>query len=302
MTPEGIALAQVQTQTRLQVRPLSPALGAEVRGVDMSKPVDAATFAELHEAWMQHLVIVLPQQHVSDEQHVAFTRSFGAPEIFHQKIIKSKNLREIFRVSNVDDDGQLMPPDHPTVTQLSLAQFWHTDSSYLQVPCTGALLHGVEVSRSGGETEFTNMYLVYEALPESLRRQVEGRKARHNFAHMHTLKALRPMTDEERAAVPPVWQPMVRIHPVTKRKSLYISPIYNDEVEGMSPAAGKALVKELAEFAGQSRFVYRHRWETDDVLIWDNRCTMHQVTAFDPRERRVMHRTTVVGDAPVVAA
>ena len=295
-------MAQGQTQTRLQVRPLSPALGAEVRGVDMGKPVDAATFAELHEAWMQHLVIVLPRQHITDEQHVAFTRSFGAPEIFHQKIIKSKNLREIFRVSNVDDDGQLMPPDHPTVTQLSLAQFWHTDSSYLQTPCTGALLHGVEVSRSGGETEFTNMYLVYEALPESLRRQVEGRKARHNFEHMHTLKALRPMTAEERAAVPPVWQPMVRIHPVTKRKSLYISPIYNDEVEGMSAAAGKALVNELAEFAGQRRFVYRHRWETDDVLIWDNRCTMHQVTAFDPRERRVMHRTTVVGDAPVVAA
>ena len=302
MTPEGIALAPVQTQTRLQVRPLSPALGAEVRGVDMGRPVDPATFAELHEAWMQHLVIVLPQQHVSDEQHVAFTRSFGAPEIFHQKIIKSKNMREIFRVSNVDDDGQLMPPDHPTVTQLSLAQFWHTDSSYLEVPCTGALLHGVEVSRSGGETEFTNMYLVYEALPESLRRQVDGRKARHNFEHMHTLKSLRPMTAEERAAVPPVWQPMVRIHPVTRRKSLYISPIYNDEVEGMSPAAGKALVTELSEFAGQRRFVYRHRWETDDVLIWDNRCTMHQVTAFDPRERRVMHRTTVVGDAPVVAA
>ena len=302
MTPEGIALAPVQTQTRLQVRPLSPALGAEVRGVDMGKPVDPATFAELHEAWMQHLVIVLPQQHVSDEQHVAFTRSFGAPEIFHQKIIKSKNMREIFRVSNVDDDGQLMPPDHPTVTQLSLAQFWHTDSSYLEVPCTGALLHGVEVSRNGGETEFTNMYLVYEALPESLRRQVDGRKARHNFEHMHTLKSLRPMTAEERATVPPVWQPMVRIHPVTRRKSLYISPIYNDEVEGMSPAAGKALVTELSEFAGQRRFVYRHRWETDDVLIWDNRCTMHQVTAFDPRERRVMHRTTVVGDAPVVAA
>ena len=141
-----------------------------------------------------------------------------------------------------------------------------------------------------------------EALPESLRRQVDGRKARHNFEHMHTLQTLKPMTDEERAAVPPVWQPLVRLHPVTRRKSLYISPIYNDGVEGMSPAAGIALIKELAEFAGQPRFVYRHRWEPDDVLMWDNRCTMHQVTAFDPRERRVMHRTTVVGDAPVIPA
>jgi alpha-ketoglutarate-dependent taurine dioxygenase len=295
-------MTQAQTPARLHVRRLNPALGAEVRGVDMGKPMDATTFKELHEAWMQYLVIVLPEQHVSDEQHVEFTRNFGEPEIFHQKIIKSKSVREIFRVSNVDDEGKLMPPDHPTVRQLSLAQSWHTDSSYRTIPCTGALLHGVEVSRTGGETEFTNMYLVYEALPEKLRRQVEGRKARHNFEHMHTLQTLKPMTAEERAAVPPVWQPMIRIHPVTKRKSLYISPIYNDEVEGMSPEAGRALVKELAEFAGQGQFVYRHRWKPDDVLIWDNRCTMHQVTAFDPRERRVMHRTTVVGDAPVIAA
>lgn len=297
-----MAIAQERTYTRLQVRPLNPALGAEVRGVDMRQPLDAETYRELHDAWMQHLVLVLPGQRVSDEEHVEFTRGLGEPEIFHQKIIKSKRVREIFRVSNVDDDGKLMPPDHPTVKQLSLAQSWHTDSSYRTVPCTGALLHGVEVSRSGGETEFTNMYLVYEALPERLRRQVEGRKARHDFGYMHVLQpALKPLTPEERAAMPPVWQPLVRVHPVTKRKSLYISPIYNDAVEGMPEKEGRKLIEELAEFAGQPQFVYRHRWETDDVLMWDNRCTMHQVTAFDPRERRVMHRTTIVGDAPVLA-
>lgn len=296
-------MAEAQTQTHLQIRPLNPALGAEVRGIDMAKPLDPATRDELHDAWMKHLVLVFPEQHVSDEQHVAFTRNLGEPEIFHQNIIKSRRVREIFRVSNVDDEGKLMPPDHPTVRQLSLAQFWHTDSSYRKVPCTGALLHGVEVSRTGGETEFTNMYLVYEALPEKLKRQVEGRKARHDFGYMHVLQPLlKPLTPEERAAMPPVWQPMVRIHPVTKRKSLYISPIYNDEVEGMSPQEGRKLIEELAEFAGERRFVYRHRWETDDVLMWDNRCTMHQVTAFDPRERRVMHRTTIVGDSPVIAA
>lgn len=295
-------MALAKAQTRLKIRPLNPALGAEARGVDMREPMDEATFKELHDAWMEYLVLVLPDQHVTDEEHVTFTRRFGEPEIFHQNIIKSKKVREIFQVSNVDEDGKLMPPDHPTVRQLSLAQYWHTDSSYRQIPCMGALLRGVEVSRTGGETEFTNMYKVYEALPEKLKRQVEGRKARHNFEHMQTLQTLKPLTPEERAAMPPVWQPMVRIHPVTKRKSLYISPIYNDEVEGMSPEAAKALIAELAEFAGQREFVYRHRWEADDVLMWDNRCTMHQVTAFDPRERRVMHRTTVVGDAPVIGA
>jgi alpha-ketoglutarate-dependent taurine dioxygenase len=289
--------------TRLTVRRLGEALGAEVRGVDARRPMDEETFRELHDAWMRHLVLVLPDQRVSDTEHVAFTRYFGEPEIFHQSIIKSKSVREIFRVSNVDEDGKLMPPTNPTVKQLNLSQLWHTDSSYRTMPCMGSLLHGIEVSRTGGETHFTNMYAVYEALPATLKRQVEGRKARHNFEYLHTLQpALRPLTDAERAAMPPVWQPMVRTHPVTGGTSLYISPIYNDEIDGMSPREARALIDELSAFAGQPQFVYRHRWETDDILMWDNRCTMHQVTPFDPTERRVMHRTTIVGTQPVVAA
>jgi alpha-ketoglutarate-dependent taurine dioxygenase len=287
--------------TRFAVRVLHPALGAEVRGLDMRTPLTGAAFGELHDLWMRHLVLVFPEQRVTDGEHVAFTRHFGQPEIFHQQIIRSQRVPEVFRVSNVDDDGNLMPPEHPTVQQVSLAQLWHTDSSYRTIPCTGALLHGVEVSRTGGETQFTNMYLVHDALPDSLRRQVEGRKARHNFGNLHTLRDLKPLTEAERAAMPPVWQPMVRRHPVTGHKSLYISPIYNDEVEGMSPAAAKQLIEDLTGLAAEARFVYRHRWETDDVLLWDNRCTMHAVTPHDPRERRVMHRTTIVGDAPVLA-
>jgi len=287
---------------RFAVRPLHPALGAEVRGVDMRAPLDPTAFRELHDIWMQHLILVFPEQHITDEEHVAFTRHFGEPEIFHQKIIRSRRVKEIFRVSNVDDDDVLLPPDHPTAQQVSLAQLWHTDSSYLNVPCNGALLHGVEVSRTGGETQFTNLYQVYDELPEALKRRVEGRKARHNFGHMHTQRVLKPMTEEEKAAVPPVWQPMVRKHPVTGRKSLYISPIYNDEVEGMEAAEARRLLDELTAFAEQKRFVYRHRWDPDDVVMWDNRCTMHQVTPFDPTERRVMHRTTIVGEGPVLAA
>jgi taurine dioxygenase len=286
----------------IAVRKLHPALGAEVRGVDMSRPLDDATFRAVHAAWMEHLVLVFPAQRVSDEQHVDFTRRFGEPEIFHQKIIKSRRVPEIFRVSNVDDDGNLMPPSHPTVKQVSLAQLWHTDSSYRANPCMGALLHGVEVSRTGGETQFINMYMVYDELPEALRRQVEGRRARHDFGNLHRLSELKPLTEEERAAMPPVWQPMVRIHPVTRRRSLYISPIYNDAVEGMEAEAARRLIDDLTEFAAQERFIYRHRWEPDDVLMWDNRCTLHAVTPHDPTERRVMHRTTIVGDGPVIAA
>jgi alpha-ketoglutarate-dependent taurine dioxygenase len=287
--------------SRLAIRKLHPALGAEVRGIDMRHPLDDATARELHDAWMEHLVLVFPGQHVSDAEHVAFTRYFGEPEIFHQKIIRSERVKEIFRVSNVSEDGILMPPDHPVAQQVALAQFWHTDSSYREIPCTGALLHGVEVSRTGGETQFTNMYQVYDALPEDLKRQVRGRKAQHNFGHMHTQAALKPLTEEEKAAMPPVWQPMVRKHPVTGRSALYISPIYNDAVEGMTPEDGRRLIAQLTKIAADPRFVYTHRWETDDVLMWDNRCTMHQVTPFDPRERRVMHRTTIMGQDLVLA-
>ncbi len=291
----------MQTDT-LTVRKLHPALGAEVHGIDMRAPLDGATFRALHDIWMEHLVLVFPSQHVTDAEHVAFTRHFGEPEIFHQKIIRSQRVPEIFRVANVDENDALMDPSDPVAQQVALAQLWHTDSSYREVPCTGALLHGIEVSRTGGETQFTNLYLAYEALPETTRRHIEGRRARHDFGNMHTLRPLKPLTAEEKAAMPAIWQPMVRRHPVTGRKSLYISPIYNNAVEGLSDEDGRALIAELTEFAAQPRFVYRHRWETDDVLMWDNRCTMHQVTPFDPRERRVMHRTTIVGEGPVLAA
>jgi len=288
--------------TGITVRTLHPEIGAEVRGIDMAAPLDGATFQAIHDAWMAHLVLVFPGQDVTDAQHVAFTRHFGEEEVFHQDIIKSRRVKEIFRVSNVDDDGNLMPPDHPTVQQVSLAQLWHTDSSYLEVPCNGALLHGVETSRTGGETQFTNMYRVWDELPDSLKRQVQGRRALHDFGNLHRLRALKPMTEAEKAKVPPVWQPMVRKHPVTGRTSLYISPIYNTAIEGMADEAAKRLIDDLTEFAEQPRFVYRHRWAPHDVVMWDNRCTMHAVTPHDPRERRVMHRTTIMGEAPVLAA
>ena len=286
----------------ITVTPLHPALGASIRGIDLREPMDPETFQEVHDAWMEHLVVVFPDQPITDEEHVAFTRHFGEPEIFHQKIIRSRAMKEIFRVSNVDDDNNLMPPSHPTVKQVSLAQLWHTDSSYKEMPCVGSLLHGVEISRTGGETQFINMYMVFDELPDRLRQQVEGRRARHDFENLHRLSDLKPLTEAERAAMPPAWQPMVRRHPVTGRKSLYISPIYNDAVEGLDTEAARSLIDDLTAFAAQPRFTYKHRWEPHDVLMWDNRCTVHAVTPHDPTERRVMHRTTISGDQPVLAA
>jgi alpha-ketoglutarate-dependent taurine dioxygenase len=286
------------------VTPRHPALGAEVTGIDMRRPMDPATFKVVHDAWMKHLVLVFPDQGITDQEHVEFTRHFGEPEIFHQTSLnlRSDRVKEIFLVSNVDGEGRLMKPSEPSQKQLSSARQWHTDSSYRPMPSMGSLLHGIEISRTGGITQFINMYMVYDDLPDSLRRQVDGRRARHDFSMLHRLTGAPPPTKEEQAAMPPAWHPMVRRHPVTGRRSLYISSIYNDAIEGMEDDAARLLIEELGEFAAQPKYMYRHVWEPHDVLMWDNRCTVHAVTPHDPNERRVMHRTTIVGREPVVAA
>ena len=288
----------------ITVKRRHPALGAEVRGIDMHQPMDAETLKAVSDAWMKHLVLVFPEQHITDREHVTFTRHFGDVEIFHQTSLhlRSDRVAEIFLVSNVDEEGRLMRPSEPSQKQLSSSQQWHTDSSYRPLPSMGSLLHGIEISRTGGITQFINMYMVYDDLPESLRRDVEGRRARHDFSMLHRVVGSPAPTPEEQAAMPPVWHPMVRRHPVTGRKSLYISSIYNDAVEGMDEAAACRLIADLTAFAAQPKYMYRHEWEPDDVLMWDNRCTVHAVTPHDPNERRVMHRTTIVGREPVMAA
>lgn len=287
----------------IEIVPRHPSLGAEVRGLDLRRPVGADAVAAVRAAWLKHLVLVFPEQPISDEQHVAFTRLFGEPEVFHQTSLhlRSQHVPEIFLVSNVDEAGHLLAPDEPSQKQLSSTLQWHTDSSYRLRPSQGSLLHGIEISRTGGATRFINMYQVWEELPDRLRRQVEGRRARHDFAMLSRLTGSPPPSGAERAAMPPVWHPMVRRHPVTGRRSLFISSIYNDAVEGLDDDAARRLVEELSAFAAQPRYMYCHVWEPDDVLMWDNRCTVHAVTPHDPLERRVMHRTTIVGNEPVLA-
>jgi alpha-ketoglutarate-dependent taurine dioxygenase len=289
-------------EAKLNIRPLHPTLGAEVAGVDLASPLAPETYRALHQAWMEHLVLVFPGQGLSDEQQIAFARQFGELEVHHQDIIKSRASPEIFRLSNVDDDGKLMPAKHPYVAQISLAQRWHTDSSFRPVPSMGSILHGVEITEDGGETWFANMYAVYEALTPEQRQRTEGRKACHDFGYLMNLGAIKPLTEAERHAMPPVWQPLVRQHPVTGRKSLFISPIYNNAVEGMDDDAAVALVAELTEIAERDEFTYRHRWTPGDIVMWDNRCTMHRVTPYDLSQRRIMHRATIIGDGPVIAA
>ena len=288
----------------LTVTPRHPALGAEVRGIDMRKPMDPTTVRAVRDAWTRHLVLIFPDQPITDQEHVAFTRQFGEPEIFHQTSLhlRSDDVKEIFLVSNVDARNRIVMPSDPGQKQLNSSRQWHTDSSYKALPSIGSLLHGIEISRTGGITQFINMYMVYDELPDALRRQVEGRKARHDFAMLSRLTGAPAPSGAERAAVPPVWHPMVRRHPESGRKSLFISSIYNDMIEGMGEDESRRLIEDLSAFAAQPKYMYRHVWEPHDVLMWDNRCTVHAVTPYDPHERRVMHRTTIVGNEPPIAA
>lgn len=286
----------------LTFTPVHDCIGARVTGLDLNQPLSDETLAELTDGWMRYKVLVLPDQNITDEQHVAFARRFGELEEHHQKIIKDSSLPQIFKVSNVDENDQVRPPDSDVMTQLLLTKMWHTDSSFREVPCMGSILRGLEVVSKGGQTCFTNMEAVLEALPADLLAKIEGRRCRHDFAHLNRLGSKYVPTEEEKAAMPPIWQPMIRVHPVTGRKSLYISPIYNDAIEGMDDAEAKAVLDALYEICSEPRFVYEHTWTQYDILMWDNRCTMHRILPYDPTERRVSHRTTIVGDGPVMAA
>jgi len=286
----------------LTVTPVHDCIGARVTGLNLKEPVSDAVLAELTDAWVEYKVLVLPDQTISDEEHVAFASRFGALEEHHQNIIKDSSLPQIFKVSNVDENGNVRPPDSDVMSQLLLTKMWHTDSSFREVPCMGSILHGIEVANEGGQTCFTNMQAVLEALPADLLAKIEGRRCRHDFANLNRIGSKYEPTAEEKAAMPPVWQPMICRHPETGQKSLFISPIYNDAIEGMDAAEAKEVLDRLYEICSEPRFVYEHTWKPHDIVMWDNRCTMHRILPYDPVARRVSHRTTIVGSGPVLAA
>ena len=277
----------------LEIEPLHEALGARVRCLDLTQPLSPAVFKAVHRAWLDHLVLVFPEQPVSDMHQITFARMFGDLERHHQDIIKSTRAPEIFRVSNVEDDGNLMAPDHPTVLQVSLAQRWHTDSSYRLIPSMGSILHGLEVTEVGGETCFTNMYAVYDALPDSLGDRLCNRRLRHDFEYLTTLAPIKPLTEKERAVMPPVWQPMRRRHPETGRTSLYVNELMTEEIIGMPHKESRATLDELFALQREPRFLYEHVWQLGDLVMWDNRCTLHARTDFPRDQRRLLRRITI---------
>lgn len=285
----------------ITVRQRHPLIGVEVRGVDLAR-ADDDVGAQIHQIWMRHPLLIFPDQPVSDAEQIAFATRFGALEIHPSVEHRSSRHPEIYRVANVDEAGELLPADEPAAKYLGLTRLWHTDSSFRAVPSLGSVLHGIEVPAEGGDTLFANMYAVHDALPPEMRKRLARLRAVHSHDHVMSLTdGLAPADDNHFMQLDAVSHPLIRRHPVTGRRSLFISPHTMAGIEGMPDGKARVLLDELTAFATQDRFVYRHKWRPHDVIMWDNRCTMHAVMPYDAANvRRIMHRTTIVGDGPVL--
>jgi alpha-ketoglutarate-dependent taurine dioxygenase len=283
----------------LAVKERHPLIAAEVWGVDLRQPLAQATVDALSALWLRHLLLIFPDQAMTDAEHIVFGKRFGALEVHPSLAHRSDGNAEIYRVSNVDEANQLIPPTDTGWQYLNQSWLWHTDSSFRAIPSKGSILRGIETTNEGGDTLFANMYAAYDALDDATKQEIEGLWVLHDHDFILSLSPeLSRKQDKGRyAALPPVEHPLVHLHPVTGKRALLLSPHTMAGVVGMASARGRALLDSLITHATDERFVYRHRWRPHDVIMWDNRCSMHSVMPFDnTRIRRIMHRVTLVGE------
>lgn len=279
----------------LDLAPISPVMGAEVHGVDLARPLDDATFAAIRDAFGRHMLLRFPAQTLDEAALVAFSRRFGELQIHVLDEYRHPRFPEIYVLSNVDRATGRTTGRHPDLGTL----VWHSDLSFQRRPALATILYGIEVPKTGGETLFADLCGAYDALSDAMKRRIEGLRAVHDLDYSRQRAGAPPMTATQRVEAPPVDHPLVRTHPETGRKGLYISH-HISRIEGLPEAESRALLAELMAHATGNRFVYANRWQSGDVVMWDNRCTMHRATEYDAaEERRVIHRTVVKGDIPV---
>jgi taurine dioxygenase len=277
------------------VKPLSPALGAEILGVDLRKEIPSETVAAIVTAWHQYLVIVLRGQSLSEDDQMRFARHFG---VLQQRTrpAEHRNERSIIKhpettmlISNIRENGKLIGslPDGE--------MHFHSDQCYLEKPAKGTFLYALEIPARGGDTLFLNMYQAYETLPPELKAHAEGRRALNAYLYDSTTRE----GNEARLDLsihPHYVQPIIRTHPETQRKALYVNRLMTRSVEDMDEAEGEALLSRLFAHIEQDQFIYAHKWQVGDLVLWDNRCTLHARTDFSDQERRMLRRVVVAGD------
>ncbi len=273
-------------------------LGAEIVGLDLSRPLDDATFAKVRAAFLaSDGVLVFRDQHITPEQHIDFSRRFGPLMIHVLKQYLLPGHPEILIVSNVIENGK-------PVGLGDAGRYWHSDLSYVAQPSLGSLLHAQELPPEGGDTSFANLYAAYDALPDDIKRRIEGRRAVHAYGNIYDRLTAQgsewrpPLTAAQRAEVEEVDHPTVRTHPETGRKALFVNEGFTERVRDMPDGESRELLQYLFAHSTEDRFRYRHRWRDRDLVFWDNRCAIHLAHGCPPELRRHMHRTTVQGDVP----
>jgi alpha-ketoglutarate-dependent 2,4-dichlorophenoxyacetate dioxygenase len=276
---------------------LTETFAAEVHGVDIAAGVSAADFAEIVWLFNDFSVLVFHNQDITDEQQIAFSRRFGPLE---QTVPTNAGAgTEIALISNVDPlTNDIIPPTDNRMIFNSGNEMWHTDSSFKRVPAMASLLSGREVPPADGNTEFASMRAAYDDLPEETKRRIEQLVAIHDFAYSRGLIAPDLIGEAQKRETPPVPQAVVRSNPVNGRKNFFAGA-HASYIRGLPVEEGRALLQELTAFATQPKYVYVHKWQPKDLVMWDNRCCLHRGRSWDKAKyRRVMHRTTLAGDGP----
>jgi alpha-ketoglutarate-dependent 2,4-dichlorophenoxyacetate dioxygenase len=275
----------------MEIVPVGPGFGAELRGVTLSDVAnDDAAYAAVRAAFEQHSVLVFRDQQVTDDLQLAFSRRFGPPEV--TKVGSMGTGSHFVILSTIGPDGKVVPADHRQALRSKANQLWHTDSSFKRVPALTSILSARTIPEHGGETEFVSMRLAFERLDAGMQSKLENSFAWHSYAHSRGQIAPDLATSEEQAALPPVCWRMVWKNPVNGRGAIYLAS-HAYAVEGMDEAAGKKLIDQLTEGATAPGTSYLHQWQQGDVVMWDNRATMHRGRPWPAHEARLMIRTTI---------
>lgn len=278
----------------IELQALTPRLGARVLGIDLSQGCSDAQFADIHAAFLRHQVLLFPPRPLSPAQQVDFGRRFGELQVHVMAQYHADGHPELYRLSNLDETGR---PNgkHPDKGTLA----WHTDGSWSRVTGQATIIYGELVPPEGGETHFADMYGAYERLSPAWKARIEGLRAVHNLDFSRTRRhGVDLMTEAQRRERPPVDQPIVRTHPETGRRCLYLGD-HAESIVGLPYDEGRALIDELNALAIHPDLSYEHRWQPHELLLWDNRCVLHRATTFDvERHARVVRRCTVLGEVP----
>ena len=306
--------SRVNTLDALRIVPTDATLGAEIQGVDFSLPVPEEVKEALRKAWADHLVLLYRGQAIDDEQLLAAAGIFGPPHDsasrkYHLNVgRKVDNEYMISKHPSVSIISNLGPDGNPVRDNGSLGSYevvWHTDNSYVEVPPAGSMLYSLEIPREGGggDTSFNNQYLAYEELPEDVKRAIEGKYQVHDSSR-NSAGVLRPgvKLPAKPEEVEGPTHPLVRVHPGTKKRALYLGRRRDwpsNYIVGMPNGESEALLDKLWANATLPQYAWTHRWRVGDLVLWDNRCCMHYRSEIDTTQRRVMHRTTIKGEAPV---